>query len=213
MCNETHPNSLPLKKLAPLTTRSSSSRCVSAAEHHTAEQQSKTCRTKPIKHLPRSNLSSNIRQNFFKIPSLWEAALETERRCFTEAILESNVIPNISRSTDSFSTVPPIVNGVTGDALCVIFRFYPQKVTPLTNLAKVTVLDSTTVTLMPYGISQQTTKWSNWHNRSAYSPKRKKTPRCTDGPKTIPCCTPDTTLTSLLRQPSTITCFDRFDRN
>ena len=32
-------------------------------------------------------------------------------------------------------------------------------------------------------------------------------------PKTLPCCTPDTTLTSLLRQPPTITCCDRFDRN
>ena len=32
-------------------------------------------------------------------------------------------------------------------------------------------------------------------------------------PKTLPCGTPDTTLTSLLRQPSTITCCDRFDRN
>ena len=33
------------------------------------------------------------------------------------------------------------------------------------------------------------------------------------GPKTLPCGTPDTTLTSLLRQPSTITCCDRFNRN
>ena len=32
-------------------------------------------------------------------------------------------------------------------------------------------------------------------------------------PKTLPCGTPETTSTSLLRQPSTITCCDRFDRN
>ena len=32
-------------------------------------------------------------------------------------------------------------------------------------------------------------------------------------PKTLPCSIPDTTLTSLLRQPSTITCCDWFDRN
>ena len=31
--------------------------------------------------------------------------------------------------------------------------------------------------------------------------------------KTLPCGTHDTTLTSLLRQPSTITCCNRFDRN
>ena len=33
-----------------------------------------------------------------------------------------------------------------------------------------------------------------------------------NGPKTLPCGTPDTTLTSLLLQPSTITCCDRSDR-
>ena len=32
-------------------------------------------------------------------------------------------------------------------------------------------------------------------------------------PKALPCGTPDTTLTSLLRQPSNITCCDQFDRN
>ena len=32
-------------------------------------------------------------------------------------------------------------------------------------------------------------------------------------PKILPCDTPDTMLTSLLLQPSTITCCDRFDRN
>ena len=37
--------------------------------------------------------------------------------------------------------------------------------------------------------------------------------RNNNGPKTLPCGTPDTTLTSLLRQPSTITWCDRFDRN
>ena len=37
--------------------------------------------------------------------------------------------------------------------------------------------------------------------------------RNNNGPKTLPCVTPDTTLTSLLRQPSAITCCDRFDRN
>ena len=37
--------------------------------------------------------------------------------------------------------------------------------------------------------------------------------RNNNGPKTLPCGTPDTTLTSLLLQPSTIMCCDRFDRN
>ena len=80
-----------VRNRAPLTARSSSLRCLSAAEHQTAEQYSKTGRTKPGKHLPRSDLSSNTRQDFLKIPSLLEASLETERRCFSKVILESNV--------------------------------------------------------------------------------------------------------------------------
>ena len=37
--------------------------------------------------------------------------------------------------------------------------------------------------------------------------------RNNNGPKTLSCGTPDTTLTSLLQQSSTIICCDRFDRN
>ena len=42
----------PAKKQAPLTTRSSSLRCVSAAEHHTAEQYSKIGKKKKTKASP-----------------------------------------------------------------------------------------------------------------------------------------------------------------
>ena len=41
-------------------------RCVSAAEHHTAEQYSKTGKTKPQKHLPMSNLSWNTNHRAFQ---------------------------------------------------------------------------------------------------------------------------------------------------
>ena len=90
-----HLNTPPVRNRAPLTARSSSLMRVSAAEHQTAEQYSKTGRTKPPKHLPISDLSWNTRQDFLKIPSLCEAALETERRCFSKAIFESNVTPKI----------------------------------------------------------------------------------------------------------------------
>ena len=36
--------------------------------------------------------------------------METERRCFSKVILESNITPNMTRSSDSFSTVPPIIH-------------------------------------------------------------------------------------------------------
>ena len=95
-----------VKKLAPLTMQSSYLRCISAAEHQTAEQYSKTGKTKLLKHLPRSSLSWNTWKDFLQIPSCWEAALETERRYFSKVILESNVTPKIRRSSNSFSTVP-----------------------------------------------------------------------------------------------------------
>ena len=63
-CARSHSNTPPVKKLAPLTTKSSSLRCVSVAEHHTAEQCSKTGSTKPVKHLPRNSLSWNTCQDF-----------------------------------------------------------------------------------------------------------------------------------------------------
>ena len=62
-----HSNTPPVRNLAPLTARSSNLRGVSGAEHQTAEQYSKTGRTKPRKHLPRSALSWNTRQDFLKI--------------------------------------------------------------------------------------------------------------------------------------------------
>ena len=147
---------LPVKNLAPLTALSSSLRSVSAAEHHTAEQYSKTGRTKPRKHHQRSDLSRNTRQYFLKMPNLLETALETKRRCFSKVSLESNVTPNITRSSDYFNTVPPIAN--PGDALCVTivvfvvlaFNFIPQRSHHSLTLPRSRIRDSATVTLTPW---------------------------------------------------------------
>ena len=106
--------------------------CVLAAEHHTAEQYSKTGRTKPGKDLSKSELSWNTRQDFLKIPSLWEVAQETKRRCFSNVILETNVTPNITRSSDSFSTVLPIVNrGVA--VMCMLHKIRCNMMNPLND--------------------------------------------------------------------------------
>ena len=163
-----HSNTPPVRNRAPLTARSSSLRCVSAAEQQTAEQYSKTCRTKPRKHLPRSDLYLNTHQDFLKIPSLGEAALETERRCFSKFIIESIVTPKITRLSDSFSTVLPIVNW--GDWGCIVrdletiivlvlltFNFIPQR-----SHHSLTLPRSGTLLLQLWhlGMAQQPTKWS-----------------------------------------------------
>ena len=95
-------------------------------------------------------------------------------------------------------------------------QFHPPKVTPLTDPAKVTDQG------LCYCISDAW-GWHNSHQSGVISitdqliSKMKKNSkvyrRNNNGPKTLPCGTPDTTLTSLLRQQSTITCCDRFDRN
>ena len=56
-----HSNTPVVRNRAPLSARSSSLWCVSASERHTAEQFSKTGRTKPRKYLPRSDQSWNSR--------------------------------------------------------------------------------------------------------------------------------------------------------
>ena len=95
-------------------------------------------------------------------------------------------------------------------------QFHPLKVTPLTNPAKVTDQGLCNCNSDAFGRH-------NSHQSGVISItdqlifQNGKNPdvlmRNNNGPKTLPCGTPDTTLTSLLRQPSTITCCDRFDRN
>ena len=75
-------------------------------------------------------------------------------------ILESNVTPNITRSSDSFSTVPPIVHG--GDWGCIVhdmetiivlvflaFNFIPKRSQHSLTLLRSRIRDSATVTLTP----------------------------------------------------------------
>ena len=96
-----------------------------------------------------------------------------------------------------------------------LIQFHPPKVTPLTNHAKVT----------DQGLCHRNSDAWGWHNSHQsgvisitdqlilQNVKKILYRRNNSGPKTLPYDTPDITLTSLLRQPSTITCSDRFDRN
>ena len=80
-CAMLHSSTTPVKILASLTTRSSSLMCVSAwAPHFRSVLQNHQYRIP--KNLSNSRQSWNTHQDFFKIPSRWDAALETERRCF-----------------------------------------------------------------------------------------------------------------------------------
>ena len=74
--------------------------------------------------------------------------------------MESNVTPNITRSSDSFSTVPPIVNGgywgsIVSDLETTIvlvllaFNFIPQRSHHSLTLPRSRIRDSATVTQTP----------------------------------------------------------------
>ena len=56
-------------------------------------------------------------QDILMMPSLWAAALETERRCFSKVILASNVTPNITSCSAQFHLDSM---GLTEDELCAI---------------------------------------------------------------------------------------------
>ena len=105
------------------------------------------------------------------------------------------------------STVHPKVNA--GDRGCIVcdlqtimvivsltFNFICERLHHSLILPWSRFRDSATVTLTP-GNSNQPTKWSHWHNRSANSPKCEKSLRCTRGtlPKTLPCVNQFTTIT------------------
>ena len=109
-----------LKKLAPLTTRSTNLRCVSAAEHQMAEQYSKTGKTKPLKHLPRSCLSRNTCQD--SITKLLRSCSGNRAKMLLESHLgikchsHYNKVLRLLQHSNNFG--PPIVNA--GDLGCIV---------------------------------------------------------------------------------------------
>ena len=133
--------------------------------------------------------------------------------CLSKVILESNVTPNITRSSDSFSTVPPIVAG--GDGGCILrnletiivlvllaFNFTYQRSHHSLTLPKVSDQGLCYCNSNAWG-------WYNSHHGGVISitdqlifqngNSSEVYRRNYNEKKTQFCCTPDTTLTSLLR--------------
>ena len=107
--NSAHTETTDYRTIALLTTLPSSLRCQS---HTSAEQYSKTRRTKLQEDIRRSDRSWNTCQDFLMILILCGAALETERRCYSKVILASKVAPNVTRLSYPFMSVPSRVYGV-----------------------------------------------------------------------------------------------------
>ena len=118
---------------------------------------------------------------------------------------------------------------VIGDTLCVTcvtiivlvllaFNFIPQRTHHSLTFTRSRLRDSATATLRPGdGTTTIKVEWSQGVNQLIlFSTMEKNSEvyrRNNNGPKPLPCGTPDATLSSLLQPPTTITCCDRFDRN
>ena len=154
-----HSNTSPVRNRAPLIIRSSSLRCVCSRAPHcrTVLQnwQHKTPKASPkkgsiIEHspgLPRETKSLR-------------SSSRTERKCFSNVILELKVTPNITRSSDSFSTVQIIVNEVDFGSIVrdletiivlvlLAFNFIPQRSHHSLTLRRSRIREFATVTLTP----------------------------------------------------------------
>ena len=148
-----------------------------------------------------------------------EAALETDRKCFSNVILESNVNLNQTRWSDSISTVPQNVNG--GDCGCIVSD--QENIIVLVLLAFNVILQRShhsLTLLMSLEVlcycNSHAWIWHNFHQSGVititvqlifHNGKSSDVyRRNNNGPKTLPWCTPDTMLTCLLWQPFTITC-------
>ena len=93
------------------------------------------------------------------------------------------------------------------------FNFIPQRSHHAFTLTRSRFRDSATVTRAPGDGTTAIKVESSSYPISLFS-RMEKVPRCPKhGPKTLPCCTPETTLTSLLRHPSTKTNCDQLDKN
>ena len=129
----------PVRNRAPLTTRFCSLRCVYRQPSTTLQNSTpKRARQRPESSSQEAMYHGILARTSSRYQVLRKTALETERRCFSKVILESNVTLNITRSSNSLSTVPPIVNG--GDWRCIVrdlktiivtdllaFNFIPQR--------------------------------------------------------------------------------------
>ena len=110
-----HSNTLPVRNLAPLTARSSSLRCVSAADSEPstrlqnntpklAGQNPESISQEALYHETLARTFSRY-QVFAKL--LWKLSEDASQR----SSLSQMSLKKITRSSDSFSTVPPIVSG------------------------------------------------------------------------------------------------------
>ena len=118
-------------------------------EFHSAEQKLRNWQDSAPKAFPKKQYIMEYSSRLPQDTKSLRSCSGTRAKLLLKSHLGIKCTPNITRSSDSFSTVPPIVSRVTGDALCVTwrlsyFQFYSHsisspKITPLTNLAVVMV--------------------------------------------------------------------------
>ena len=100
------------RKPALLTTLSSSLKCESAAEHHTAEQYSKTGMINCSKTISEGATDHEIPEILSHDTKPLSCSTGNKAKVLLKGHLSIKRYPNITRSADSFRTVPSWVDGV-----------------------------------------------------------------------------------------------------
>ena len=96
--------------------------CVSVAEFHGAEQKLRNWQDRAPKAFPKKQYIMEYSSRLPQDTKSLRSCSGTRAKLLRKSHLGIKCTPNITRSSDSFSTVPPIVSRVTGDALCVTWR-------------------------------------------------------------------------------------------
>ena len=146
----------PVRKLALLTTRSSSLRCVSAAEHPSAEQSPKQARQTP-ESISQEAIYHGILARTSSRYHVFEKLLWKQSEDASQGHLGIKCDSQYNKIIDSFSTVQTIVNWgcIVRDLetiivlVLLVLNFIPQKSHHSLTLPRSLIRDSATVTLTP----------------------------------------------------------------
>ena len=143
-----------------MTTLCSGLRCVSAAEHQTAEQYSKTDKDKTPKASPKKQSIMEYLPGLPQDTKPLRSCSGNGAKMLLKSQFGIKCHSNITRSSDSFSTVTPIVNA--GDWGCIVrdletiivlvllaFYFISQRSHHSPTFTRSRLRDSATATLWP----------------------------------------------------------------
>ena len=213
-----------LNRLTWITTRSSNDRWEVAADIQTGEQYSGSMNAQ--KHLATTATSRKTLIVFRKIPTLLKAEASIALTCFSNVNLESRMSPKIFNSETISTTEPSITKSrnkgstvweweISIPLVLLGFTNIPHLQHQLLITAKSSFNDAATDDLSRgSGMLQSKVESWAWPTSSFWSSPGRSAMynKNNNGPRTLPCGTPDTISTLKLHTQSTLTLWVRLDK-